>query len=507
MKYQIHSGERAIGSPHLRSGAAARSPPRRSPPRSPPTPASAVPTQARKPSKRPEAEAEAEAVEPSRRNWGEGEGEGAPVRRKRKRDEVESGYERRTLVAAPAEEEVQPRLVVGDKRKAPHDVEAVASGGEEDEVFDDEGKLLRTFFVENLPLRTKKKALTKEFTTFGMVDSVRIRSVPLGDVEVNNAPPVRRPQGRCRRPKPSLVKSAKRMPRGPPRTPDRRSASVATSRAAQALVRGSNSVSWLTGEKRQGQVQAAVARKKKAVHKTATTDDKWLQSMLKRVGVNTIPAIEEVNIFKDDLVIQFFNPKGEFCLLGAAASSILRLIKEPPVQRRRGVSLSPLEIQHGVSGTKPAPTAAAWAKPFPNKLNAIREEGQASRQQPAVTAKLWPSRNARQPLDNSKQGTVASRAKARSSNMSPRARRQSIAWATHVPDSHLPPTRCRRVAGRWNPTIACLSTYSVIGSCLLCYGQAAGDDRRRRPSISPSLGRRRPPTAAPAKRKKEIQSK
>ncbi|KAE8782639.1 Nudix hydrolase 26, chloroplastic [Hordeum vulgare] len=49
--------------------------------------------------------------------------------------------------------------------------------------------------------------------------------------------------------------------------------------------------------------------KKKAVHKTATTDDKRLQSMLKRVGVNTIPAIEEVNIFKDDLVIQFLNPK------------------------------------------------------------------------------------------------------------------------------------------------------------------------------------------------------
>lgn len=51
-------------------------------------------------------------------------------------------------------------------------------------------------------------------------------------------------------------------------------------------------------------------RKKKAVHKTGTTDDKRLQSTLKRVGVNTIPAIEEVNIFKDDLVIQFVNPKG-----------------------------------------------------------------------------------------------------------------------------------------------------------------------------------------------------
>ncbi|KAI4979682.1 hypothetical protein ZWY2020_016435 [Hordeum vulgare] len=51
------------------------------------------------------------------------------------------------------------------------------------------------------------------------------------------------------------------------------------------------------------------AGKKKAVHKTATTDDKLLQSTLKRVGINTIPVIEEVNIFKDDLVIQFLNPK------------------------------------------------------------------------------------------------------------------------------------------------------------------------------------------------------
>lgn len=51
-------------------------------------------------------------------------------------------------------------------------------------------------------------------------------------------------------------------------------------------------------------------RKKKAVHKTATTDDKRLQSTLKRIGVNSIPSIEEVNIFKDDSVIHFLNPKG-----------------------------------------------------------------------------------------------------------------------------------------------------------------------------------------------------
>ncbi|KAI5330649.1 hypothetical protein L3X38_030047 [Prunus dulcis] len=55
--------------------------------------------------------------------------------------------------------------------------------------------------------------------------------------------------------------------------------------------------------------KGSMRRKKKAVHKTTTTDDKRLQSTLKRIGVNAIPAIEEVNIFKDDVVIQFINPK------------------------------------------------------------------------------------------------------------------------------------------------------------------------------------------------------
>ncbi|KAI4319251.1 hypothetical protein MLD38_032875 [Melastoma candidum] len=55
--------------------------------------------------------------------------------------------------------------------------------------------------------------------------------------------------------------------------------------------------------------KGSMRRKKKAVHKTTTTDDKRLQSTLKRIGVNPIPAIEEVNIFKDDVVIQFMNPK------------------------------------------------------------------------------------------------------------------------------------------------------------------------------------------------------
>jgi len=51
-------------------------------------------------------------------------------------------------------------------------------------------------------------------------------------------------------------------------------------------------------------------RKKKVVHKTATTDDKKLQSSLKKLSVNAIPGIEEVNMIKEDgTVLHFNNPK------------------------------------------------------------------------------------------------------------------------------------------------------------------------------------------------------
>merc|ERR550534_3155233 len=48
----------------------------------------------------------------------------------------------------------------------------------------------------------------------------------------------------------------------------------------------------------------------KVVHRTATTDDKKLQSTLKKLAVNTIPNIEEANMIKDDgSVINFNNHK------------------------------------------------------------------------------------------------------------------------------------------------------------------------------------------------------
>eukprot|EP00053_Salpingoeca_punica_P020247 m.211177 g.211177 ORF g.211177 m.211177 type:complete len:162 (+) comp17891_c0_seq1:66-551(+) len=51
-------------------------------------------------------------------------------------------------------------------------------------------------------------------------------------------------------------------------------------------------------------------RKKKVVHKTASTDDKKLQNTLKKLGANTISGTDEVNMIKDDgTVIHFVNPK------------------------------------------------------------------------------------------------------------------------------------------------------------------------------------------------------
>ncbi|XP_056679270.1 transcription factor BTF3-like [Monodelphis domestica] len=51
-------------------------------------------------------------------------------------------------------------------------------------------------------------------------------------------------------------------------------------------------------------------RKKKVVHRTATAEDKKLQFSLKKVGVNDISGIEEVNMFiSQGTVIHFNNPK------------------------------------------------------------------------------------------------------------------------------------------------------------------------------------------------------
>jgi len=56
--------------------------------------------------------------------------------------------------------------------------------------------------------------------------------------------------------------------------------------------------------------KGTIRRKHKAVRKTATHDDKRLKATLNKLSVRDIPAIEEVNLFRDDgHVIHFVNPK------------------------------------------------------------------------------------------------------------------------------------------------------------------------------------------------------
>jgi nascent polypeptide-associated complex subunit beta len=56
-------------------------------------------------------------------------------------------------------------------------------------------------------------------------------------------------------------------------------------------------------------------RKKKIIHTSAATDDKKLQSALKKMGLTGIQGIEEVNLIRNDgNVIHFNNPKTQASL-------------------------------------------------------------------------------------------------------------------------------------------------------------------------------------------------
>ncbi len=57
-------------------------------------------------------------------------------------------------------------------------------------------------------------------------------------------------------------------------------------------------------------------RKIKKSHKSTGADDKKLQASLKKLNVQPIQAIEEVNMFKEDgNVIHFTAPRGEIVTL------------------------------------------------------------------------------------------------------------------------------------------------------------------------------------------------
>lgn len=55
--------------------------------------------------------------------------------------------------------------------------------------------------------------------------------------------------------------------------------------------------------------KGSMRRKQKVVHKSNSVDDKKLQSSLRKLGVQPLPAIEEVNFFRDDnTILNFVNP-------------------------------------------------------------------------------------------------------------------------------------------------------------------------------------------------------
>ncbi|XP_074329406.1 uncharacterized protein LOC141667016 [Apium graveolens] len=98
-------------------------------------------------------------------------------KKKRKRGEIEAEYEAKRYGELVVKDDKDlGGGVVGEKRKT---MDSAVDMVETEEGFDDEDKLLRTVFVGNLPLKVKKKALLKEFSQFGEIDSVRIRSVPI----------------------------------------------------------------------------------------------------------------------------------------------------------------------------------------------------------------------------------------------------------------------------------------------------------------------------------------
>jgi len=117
--------------------------------------------------------------------------------------------------------------------------------------------------------------------------------------------------------------------------------------------------------------KGTVRRKKKAVHRN-TTDDKKLQNSLKKLGVNPIPGIEEVNMIKKDgSVIHFNNPKVQaslasntFAIAGHAENKHLNDLMLPNFfNQLKPESLGQIKnlISSGAAGSAAAAAAAAVA--------------------------------------------------------------------------------------------------------------------------------------------------
>uniref|UniRef100_A0A7S1TLQ5 Nascent polypeptide-associated complex subunit beta n=1 Tax=Erythrolobus australicus TaxID=1077150 RepID=A0A7S1TLQ5_9RHOD len=93
--------------------------------------------------------------------------------------------------------------------------------------------------------------------------------------------------------------------------------------------------------------KGTVRRKRKAVHKSPPTDDKKVQSTLKKLGLSPIPNCEEAHLFREDgKVLVFSNPK----LSGSIGANTFAL-SGTPVLKDVGELVSP-ELLSQLGGTQ-----------------------------------------------------------------------------------------------------------------------------------------------------------
>ena len=108
-------------------------------------------------------------------------------------------------------------------------------------------------------------------------------------------------------------------------------------------------------------------RKKKTVHKTTVTDEKKLQQTLKKLGVNSIPGIEEVNMIKEDgKVLHFSNPKVQ-AALSSNTFTVSGAAEEKPI-----AEMLPSLIQHLVGNQQ---DIANLMKSYASSENAVGTPG------------------------------------------------------------------------------------------------------------------------------------
>jgi len=97
--------------------------------------------------------------------------------------------------------------------------------------------------------------------------------------------------------------------------------------------------------------KGSVRRKRKRNHRSSSGDDKRLQGALKKLGVQNIPGIEEVNMFMNDgTVMHFETPKvlanisaNTYVVMGKGESTELQALLPGIIQQMGPESLSALK--------------------------------------------------------------------------------------------------------------------------------------------------------------------